>query len=96
MEKLSLKLYLLAGMMLMKLQSSAQDDDDDIIAVGRDRYSDMDDISDLIINHHYHITFSDIMIVILVIAACYVFGKIWKGCSYLIIVLAVVFYIMSR
>lgn len=41
-----------------------------------------------------HIRFSDIMMLILVAFLCYVFGKIWKGCSYLIILIAVLFYFM--
>lgn len=42
------------------------------------------------------IRFSDILMVILVVFSCYVFGKIWKGCSYLIILVAVLFYFFMR
>jgi len=48
---------------------------------------------------HYqtlNISFTDILQVLLIIIACDVFGKIWKGCSYLIIILAAVFYFMNR
>ncbi len=96
MEKLSLKLYLIACLLLMKLHLFAQDDDDDdIISAFRHNSDSMDDMSDLV-TPHLRITFSDIVNVALVLLASYIFGKIWKGCSYLIIALAVVFYILSR
>jgi len=43
-----------------------------------------------------HISFSDIIIVVGLLALCYIFGKIWKGCSYLIIILAIIFYLMTH
>jgi hypothetical protein len=33
--------------------------------------------------------------VLMLILACYVFGKIWKGCSYLLIIIAALFYYLT-
>lgn len=42
------------------------------------------------------ISFSDILMVALLLASCYVFGKIWKGCTYLIIVMALLYFFWMR
>ena len=44
----------------------------------------------------FSLSFFDILLILLLIACCYIFGKIWRGCTYLIILLAVLFYFLSR
>lgn len=44
----------------------------------------------------FSFSFFDILLILLLIACCYIFGKIWRGCTYLIILLAVIFYFLSR
>lgn len=39
---------------------------------------------------------SDLLLVALLLVACYVFGRIWKGCTYLIIVSCVLVYFAFR
>ncbi|MBQ9667555.1 MAG: hypothetical protein IJV45_02240 [Prevotella sp.] len=41
-----------------------------------------------------HFGMTEIMVVVLLLLACYVFGKIWKGCSYLILLIAAAFYFL--
>ena len=43
-----------------------------------------------------HFRMSDIIIVVLLLIACYLFGKIWKGCSYLLLAFAALMYYMLR
>ena len=38
----------------------------------------------------------DVVMVVLLLVACYVFGKIWKGCSYLLLILAALLFYMTR
>lgn len=42
-----------------------------------------------------HIDFSDILMVVCLLIACYIFGKIWKGCSYLLLILAALLYYLT-
>ena len=98
MEKISLRLYILLCTTFMWLQSWAQDyiDDDE---TGKRKVSedeDLDNIQDCIEYYQINITLTDVVNILLVILACYVFGKIWRGCSYLIIVLAAIFYYLAR
>ncbi len=44
----------------------------------------------------FHFDFFDILLFILLLVACYVFGKIWKGCSYLLLVIAAIYFYLSR
>lgn len=93
------RVYLLLCMLAIKWQGFAQtmgDDDDEPIATKK-----TDDEDELSLLEEYpdwgiHITFSDVLTVVFVIICCYVFGKIWKGCTYLIILLAVLYYYYVR
>lgn len=97
MNNLSLRLYSLICMAFFWLRSFGQDDDDDDMDfMSRGRGFDMDDMEEMIQYPSFHVRTSDIIKVIFLIIACYVFGKIWKGCTYLIIILAVVFYFMTH
>ena len=95
-EQILLKLYFLVFMFLNKIQLWAQDDDDDF---GRaSRGGDPTDFMNEGMMDYQPIRFrmSDIIIVVLLLIACYVFGKIWKGCSYLLLAFAALMYYMLR
>ena len=96
MNQISLKIYFIICLALMHLRSWAQDDADDDIDVGGGGRIVMDGMEDFVDNRPFHIRFSDILMVVFLILACYVFGKIWKGCTYMILFLAVVYYFMTH
>lgn len=85
-------------MFALSLQAWAEDFDDidsDTGGAGRSQKTtdDVDDMSEAIdMMPTIHITFSDVLWVAFIILACYVFGKIWRGCTYLILILVVIFY----
>jgi hypothetical protein len=97
MERISLKIYLILCLALMRLQSWAQDDfDDDFGGRSRGDIVPMDGMEGLEGYNRFHIRISDILLVVFLIAACYVFGKIWKGCTYMIIILAAFMFFFMR
>lgn len=96
MRDFLLRLYLILFVSISWLQSFAQGEDEGggaRIAKGTDETGAMDDLMSY---QSFNIGFSEILLVILVIACCYIFGKIWKGCTYLIILVAVIFFFLSR
>jgi hypothetical protein len=54
----------------------------------------MEEMNGMMSYHAFRIGTKDVIMVILLITACYVFGKIWRGCTYLILLLAAMFYYM--
>ncbi|MBP5340501.1 MAG: hypothetical protein J6Z14_14570 [Prevotella sp.] len=94
---LSLRIYAIICLLLTQLRMWAQDDDE--FRPLRDRGdlsdTDMDIMEGMNYYHPLHIDFSDILLIVLLIACCYVFGKIWKGCIYLLIAFAVLIYFLS-
>ena len=44
----------------------------------------------------FPISISDVIMLAALILVCYVFGKIWKGCTYLIILVAALLYYMTH
>lgn len=99
LKQLSLRLYMLLISALCWVRSWAQPDDDDDFGVGGGRGGDSDDFGDMSEYMDYqpfHIGFDDIVMVVFLLIICYVFGKIWKGCTYLILILAALFYYMTR
>ena len=80
----------------MWLQGFAQSDDDDFAPVRRKDEMDGDELEQMIDYVPVRFTTKDVLTVVLLLVTCYVFGKIWKGCSYLILILAAIFYYMSR
>lgn len=97
MEKISLRLYVLLCTAIMWLQSWAQDNVENDDMTGRRQIdSSEESIDDLLEYQQIDINISDVIAILLVILACYVFGKIWRGCSYLIIVIAAIFYYLAR
>ncbi|MCK8621716.1 hypothetical protein [Prevotella sp. E13-27] len=97
MEKISLRLYVLLCTAIMWLQSWAQGNVENDDMTGRRQIdSSEESIDDLLEYQQIDINISDVITILLVILACYVFGKIWRGCSYLIIVIAAIFYYLAR
>lgn len=43
-----------------------------------------------------HFGLDDVLMVVMLLVCCYVFGKIWKGCSYLILLLAAAYFYFLR
>lgn len=78
------------------LRSLAQPDDDEDFIPGGSGRGGMEDMEDMLDYQPFRIGFDDVVMIVLLLVACYVFGKIWKGCTYLIIVLAVVFYFITH
>lgn len=96
LEQISLRLYFLVFMFMNKILLWAQDDDQYLGSGSRSR--DMGDFSSegMMEYQPVHFRMSDIIMVILLLIACYVFGKIWKGCSYLLLAFAALMYYMLR
>ena len=94
MTNISLRIYGLICLLFTGLGLWAQRDDMlETSQKAQDGFSSMDEFVDY---QPFHITILDVVMVVLVLAACYVFGKIWKGCTYMILVLAALFYYMLR
>ena len=90
-----MKIYLILCLALMRLQSWAQDDGDDFdMPDGRGLTNGLEGGEDFVDYQAFRFSISDILMVVLLIVACYVFGKIWRGCTYLILALAAIFYFM--
>ena len=68
-------------------------DPDDALGMRRGA-SRMDGMDDMMTTPSIHITTTHLIVLAALILACYVFGKIWKGCIYLIIVIAVAFWFL--
>lgn len=101
MKQLFYRVYVLLCIFVLRLRAVAQvADDDDVVDVmpgrgsGKDT-SDMDMLEDMEFTP-IRITFDDVLTVVVLLVACYVFGRIWKGCSYLILILAGIFYFVIR
>ena len=94
-KNLFLRLYVILLSLAAGLRSWAQPDDDDDFGGSRggDALDDLDGYMDF---QPIRFGIDDVVLVVLLLVACYVFGKIWKGCSYLILILAALFYYLTR
>lgn len=94
--RIEISLYLL----VISLCSYAQeiDDADDLESVGRgqDEIGGLDGLDGLNDFVPIRIGFDDILMIVGLVLACYVFGKIWRGCSYLLIIFAIIFYYITH
>ena len=96
LEQLFLRLYLLVFLFLNKIQLWAQDDGEGYGEPSR-RGGDADFMNEGMMDYQpFRISMSDVLLVVALLIACYVFGKIWKGCSYLLLVFAAMMYFMMR
>lgn len=96
MTRLSLLIYAFICTILTPLRLWAQDDGDDPIIGRRGGASDIETGEGFVDYQPIRFGITDVILVILLVVACYVFGKIWKGCSYLIIVAAALFYYLNH
>lgn len=99
MNQISLRIYAFVCLLLFQLQAWAQDNRDDESPLGG-RGMKTDHLEDIFQDAEQypqiHIRFSDILWTIIIIASCYVFGKIWKGCTYMIIFLVALYIMVFR
>ena len=80
---------------LLTMATWGQDYDDDLDnASGRRGVDELDGMDGMMDYRPIRFDTEDIIVVVALLLACYVFGKIWKGCSYLIIVIAAAFYFL--
>ena len=102
MTRLLNRLYLLLFSLIFSLRLRAQGefDDDDMPGLGGDdrrTLGDDMDMMDMDMDYpRFRLGFDDIFLIVVLLIACYVFGKIWRGCSYLILIAAAVFYYLNR
>ena len=92
-----LRLYTIICLWAIRLQLWAQEEGRDDLPLGR-RGDDGEMLysEEMLDYQPFHIRFSDIMMVVFLIVCCYVFGKIWKGCTYLILAFAAFMYVYMR
>lgn len=95
-ENISLKIAILLLMAFSKLQLWAQDDDDDSFIPSSGGSSDLSGMEGMMDYTPVRFGTSDVIMVVLLLVACYVFGKIWKGCSYLILAFAALMYYLIK
>ena len=99
LDNLSLRFWVFLCVVFWNIRLWAQDydDNDDGYTPSRDIGGvdgiDMDAMADY---QPINISATDVFMVALLIVACYVFGKIWKGCSYLLLVFAALMYYLIR
>ena len=89
MKEIYLRGCLLVYTLLMSLVAFAQDDIDDDLPI-----SSIEDTDDFMLPIH-QFSFSDIIMVILLFAVCYVLNKVWKGCSILLLIAAALIWYLS-
>ena len=99
MKNLSLKIYLSVCMLVLFLRSHAQTIDIDGQARGRrgrDAQEELDGMDSYMDYQPLRFGIDDVIMVVLLLVACYVFGKIWKGCSYLLLIFAALVYYLTH
>jgi hypothetical protein len=95
MENISLRIYMLLITVVIWLRAFAQDDDDDFDFLKRDRGIE-DELEDMAEYTQPNLRLSDILMILMVLGSIFIFRKIWKGCSYLILLLAAIFYYITH
>lgn len=100
MKTTQLRLYSLFMTIVFTLQSWAQKyykeeiDDDDVRTKNIDE-EELEPFPNYFDDFISHISCNDIIFIFTTICAILVFRKIWKGCSYLIVMVALLFYFLS-
>ena len=77
------------------LRAFAQDDDDDFNIVERSRGIE-DELEEMSEYTQPNLRLSDILMILMALGSIFIFRKIWKGCSYLILLLAAIFYYITH
>ena len=98
MKQALARIYLAFCSLVFSISLMGQDMDDVELDGGLNRRKgdDMESLSEVMEYQGMHFSLSDVVMVVFLLVACYVFGKIWKGCSYLLLALAAVFYYLLR
>ena len=97
-DKLTLRFWFFLCLLMGKVNMWAQRDYDGDDVTPK-RGADIGNIFDMNVGADYeafHFSIVDVLLVVLLIAACYVFGKIWKGCTYILLILAGLLFYLSR
>ncbi len=63
---------------------------------GRDAQDELDGMDNYMDYQPLRFGIDDVIMVVLLLVACYVFGKIWKGCSYLLLIFAALTYYLTH
>lgn len=98
MKSLLARLYLTLCCLVYSVMTLGQEYDDIDMDAGQSRrsssdYNEMDGMMDY---QPIHFGLGDVLMVVMLLVCCYVFGKIWKGCSYLILLLAAAYFYFLR
>ena len=99
MNQVSLKIYAIICLCLFHLRTWAQEElgiDQPTSTRKDDELTGLSGFDDMVDYRPIHIRMSDILLVIFLIVCCYVFGKIWKGCIYIILAFAAFMYFFVR
>ncbi len=98
MNQIVLRLHILLCSVISWTLAFAQDDDfDDTSLFSAEKDSEgAEPFNDLVNYQPLNFDFYDLLLVILLLLSCYVFGKIWKGCSYLLLAVAALFFYLTR
>ena len=72
------------------------DGDEEGNGIGRRGDSDMDMDMEGLDYSPISFSISDIVMVVLVLVLAYIFGKVWKGCSYLFIAAIAILYFLNK
>lgn len=97
-DNFTLRVYFFLCLLLTNIRAWAQGDDDDL-DIRPKRGADITEVFNMDEGADYsafNLRLSDILLIALLIVACYVFGKIWKGCIYLLLAFAALMYFLSR
>jgi len=94
MRQYLIRIYVFVCLWMLRLQLWAQEkfDDDSRSLSRRGEEEDLLNMQDMVDYQPVHISFSTILMVVLLIASCYFFSKIWKGCVFLILFFAALMY----
>ncbi|UKK53761.1 hypothetical protein [Prevotella sp. E2-28] len=94
------RIYTILCLWALRLQLWAQDDSDENFASSTRREKnemlDLEEMQEMVDSVPIHITLSDVLTIIFLVVCCYVFGKIWKGCTYIILILAAIIYSLNK
>ena len=100
MQKLNqhiIRVYAIVLLWMFRLRLWAQDDElQELTSRSRNSDDEFLQMEEMMENQSFHIRFFDILMVVFLIGCCYVFGKIWKGCTYMILFLVVFYFFFMR
>ena len=97
MKQALARIYLTLCSVFFSICLLGQDvDDADLNGSRRGSNSGVEDMEGMVDYQPIRFGVDEVVMVVVLLVACYVFGKIWKGCSYLLLILAALFYYLIR